>query len=144
MLVTHGPLNRELILAKVPLELRERTNAIAELQPLNKSARAEFRALVDAQLAPLCPRPADDVQQPGGAEELTIDRWVDGADYVIAVHAYAADGDVAASGARVQVTRGGSAPLLLHCPTSGSGRYWYVANVGADRQLNVLNELRAE
>jgi hypothetical protein len=189
VLVSHGPLKRERILAKVPPELRDRTEAVAELQPLNKSARAEFRALVDVQLAPLCPRPAlhcrlewdrapsdldlhlwisagdeqhhvdyrapgeldqspfaalsEDVREPGGAEELTIERWIEGADYAIVVHAYSEDGELAGCGARVSITLGGHQPLLLNCPASGSGRWWLVASVDTEHELTVLDKLHA-
>ena len=64
---------------------------------------------------------SDDVQRPGGAEELTIDRWVAGSDYSIAVHAYASDAELAGSDARVLITRSGNQPQALLCPTSGNG-----------------------
>jgi hypothetical protein len=187
VLVSHGPLSRERLRRAVPRDLRDRTEAIERLHPLNQQARERFHELVDDRLAPLCPRPvllwrlewdraprdldlhlfvkdkdgthevcfsepgaldrppfeqlAEDIQQPGAAEELTVDRWLDGATYALAVHAYSDDGKLAGSDARVTLERRGRPPLQLECPTDGDGRWWLVAEVGAKLDVRIRGEL---
>lgn len=189
LLVSHGPLRPDRLRGAVPRNLRDRTDAVARLHPLNEPARERFRGLVDARLGPLCPRRvlrcrlewdrgprdldihlsvaanavtyqvcfhdsgaldrppfaqlAEDIRQPGAAEELTVERLLSGGTYTLAVHAYSDEAELAGSGARITLMRSGYPPLELECPTTGQGRWWFVAEIDANRKLHVRNELRS-
>jgi hypothetical protein len=55
LLVSHGPLRREGVLAAVRQDVRDRTDAIAHLQPHAPASRERFRELVAHTLKPLFP-----------------------------------------------------------------------------------------
>lgn len=55
VLVNHGSLDRDRLLAAVPARLRHRTDAVGHLHPLDVMARERFHELVDGRLRPLCP-----------------------------------------------------------------------------------------
>ncbi len=84
---------------------------------------------------------SEDVQTPGGGEELVIGRWIDGATYAIAVHAYSEDRPMPGSNAEVRLTSGFEQEQVLKCPADGDGRWWLVARVDGGGRLEIQNRI---
>jgi hypothetical protein len=85
---------------------------------------------------------AADLVQPGSFEELTVDRWLEGTRYALAVHAYTDDAPLASSRASVTIHQPDRPRKTLMCPERGAGRWWYVADIELGRNVVPVHELR--
>ncbi len=82
-----------------------------------------------------------DDQYSYGPETITIKQRFDGT-YRYAVHRYAGDGPITASGAHVQVYDSTGLIAEYWVPTSGSGNWWYVFDLdGATGAITVRNTI---
>lgn len=85
---------------------------------------------------------AADLVEPGLLEELTVDRWLEGTRYALAVHAYSDDAPLAGCGATVTIDQPGRPRTTLTCPDGGGGRWWYVAEIELGRRVIPVHDLR--
>jgi hypothetical protein len=82
-----------------------------------------------------------DIRDGQGPETITIDRWIEGAEYCLAVHNYSNETPLADCGASVVLTQG-TKTWNLECPSTGNGRWWSLLCLRTDsRQVEVVNRI---
>jgi len=92
-----------------------------------------------------CARLSGDVRSGNGPETLYIAKWIDKAQYHIAVHRYTDDGALSTSGASVTFAHG-SLCWTFDCPREGDGDWWDVLvvdkNTGSVQVINKIVQSR--
>jgi hypothetical protein len=186
LLVSHGPLTAARVRDRVRRDVRDRTEAIARLQPHETSARQRFREVVGEQLKPLFGGPVlrcllrwtdaptdldlhlhlngpvpfhvnhgslgdlesppfallvEDIREPGGEEEVIVQRWLEDTRYELVVHNFSGDGSLVACDAVVELIRRGQDPIQITPPPIGAGRHWHVASIAPSGELTIVSRL---
>lgn len=94
-----------------------------------------------------CPSAELDVDNTNsfGPETITIAQKVSGGQYVYYVHRYSADGELAGSGAQVEVFDASGRIATFTVPETGTGDYWYVFELDGDTgAVTEINELKVD
>lgn len=77
-----------------------------------------------------------------GPETVTIFRYLEGT-YHYFIYRYSSDGELTASGAVVNIYGDDGYSRTLEVPTTGTGRYWYVATVnGSTGHVQIVNRIQ--